>query len=117
MSDLIDPIIHIGGSCCPKCGNPMFVVDSEMTLLMLDKYGMPLSHDTRIRCEGVCQVCGTVTPMRRMGMGYERDCPMLNELLDIRERMRREKSLAAKRLPADNPFGIPPELVYKENPG
>ena len=59
-----------GPGGCPKCGNSLFVADSELSLMELNKEGIPISEETTVRCEAACSNCGYKQKMVRWDGGY-----------------------------------------------
>ncbi len=69
--DLINPLLECEAGCCPHCGNPLLIVDSEMVYMELNDNGHPIDCEvTYSRVEGVCYFCGTVVPYKRSGQKY-----------------------------------------------
>ena len=66
----IEGLIYHGPGNCPICSSPLFVVDSELTLMELNSDGYPISEDTTIRCEAVCSNCGHKQKMMRWNGTY-----------------------------------------------
>lgn len=67
---LTEGIIYHGPGGCPKCAGPLSVIDSEMTLMELNKEGQPISEETSIRCIAMCIHCGHKLEMIRWNGGY-----------------------------------------------
>ena len=103
-------IIH-GPGGCPECGSPIWVADSELTLMELNMDGIPISEDTTIQCRGVCSHCGRKINMVRWKGGYIPYTPtslMLKELEardEFNDRVKETNRIAEKRL-GSNPFAI-----------
>lgn len=71
MNDLINPLMECNIGHCPHCGNPLLLVDSEMTYMELNEEGVPIDCEVSYtRVEGVCYTCGAKIPYKRAGMKY-----------------------------------------------
>lgn len=69
--NLIEPIETIGYNRCPKCRNLMFIADSEMSYIQIDKEGYPINQQTEYyRCQAVCAKCQSAYDMINVGMRY-----------------------------------------------
>ena len=55
---------------CFECGSPLYVIDSEMSLIALTRDGEPYSLDTVVKCIAKCPVCGHSEDMVRCGGKY-----------------------------------------------
>lgn len=99
-------IIFSGPGVCPKCGTPLYVVDSEMTLMELAIDGSPISEETNINCKGVCPVCDTKYPMMRWGGKYIPYCrtTFILRKMELIDRINERKAKLSKS--DKNPFGI-----------
>ena len=104
-------IIH-GPGGCPECGSPIWVADSELTLMELNMDGIPISEDTTIQCRGVCSHCGRKINMVRWKGGYipYSHCNLVH--LMIQEEQKKEeriKALNSKKLDKEfeeNPLSV-----------
>ncbi|MCM1235483.1 MAG: hypothetical protein NC489_35740 [Ruminococcus flavefaciens] len=65
-----DGFEYYGPGCCPLCSGPLFVADSEVTLMELNQDGQPISEETAVRCRGKCSRCGHEVPMMRWQGNY-----------------------------------------------
>lgn len=106
---MVDGMIFHGPGGCPKCGTPLWVADSEITLLELNSNGVPISEETTTRVKGVCPNCGEKVPMMRWGGNYRPayDGSFLTFLkceieADSRDRIKKQNMEAKEK----NPFDI-----------
>lgn len=67
---LIEGLIYHGPGCCPDCGGPIVVADTETTVMELNDDGVPISDETYQKCSGACTRCGKRINMMRWGGGY-----------------------------------------------
>ena len=65
-----DAMEFYGPGSCPNCGVSLYVADSEITLMELNKNGIPISEETVINCRAVCPKCSSIIPMMRHKGGY-----------------------------------------------
>lgn len=68
---IIEPFIQYGYGTCPECGGGLVLADSELTLMELDKNGIPINYEeTVVRCKARCVDCGFQQSMIRWEDGY-----------------------------------------------
>ena len=66
----LEPIeFHVPGEC-PNCSATLYVADSELTLMEVNRDGVPISESTTITCKAVCSNCGAKIPMMRYNGAY-----------------------------------------------
>lgn len=105
---LIEPMIIHGPGCCPKCGGTLFVADSELTLMELNKEGIPITEETTVRCKAACVDCGYEQRMIRWDGGYipfSRSSLIMKIMQRKDERRARINELNSKAKTA-NPFAV-----------
>ena len=66
----LEPIEFYGPGGCPFCSATLYVADSELTLMELNRDGIPISESTTITCKAVCPNCGEKIQMMRHNGGY-----------------------------------------------
>lgn len=66
----LEPIEFHGPGGCPKCLTTLYVADSELTLMEVNRDGIPISETTTISCKAVCPNCGLKIPMTRCNGAY-----------------------------------------------
>lgn len=106
---LIEPMIFHGPGGCPKCGGPLVVADSEITLMELDTNGIPISDETSVRCEAACLHCGERVKMVRWKMGYipyTRSSLILKKMQMLDEIKKRVDNENKDRFNGKNPLAI-----------
>ena len=107
----IDPLIKYPKCSCPNCGGQLYVIDSEMTFMMLSDSGYPMSEETVVKCRGVCSNCANKLDMFRWEGGYRPYSRILELDLKFRreyEAKKRVKSLN-ESVDTTNPFMIKKE--------
>ena len=100
---MIDPMIFHGPGCCPECGGPLVVADSELTLMELNQDGIPMSEETAIRCEATCMHCSNRIKMMRWKGGYVpySRTSLILKTMELRDEIEDRKKLLNKK---SNPF-------------
>lgn len=108
---LVEPFIHYGYGTCPMCGGGLVLADSELTLMELNKDGIPISYEeTVIHCKARCIDCGFQQNMIRWEDGYIPDNKRLImlkkfEVMDrIRNRYKDYYSNKNNKDQEENPF-------------
>lgn len=82
-ADLINPLLECAVGCCPHCGSPLLMVDSEMVYMELNDEGYPIDAEvTYSRVEGVCYSCGATIPYKRAGQKYVPYNPVFDNQLE-----------------------------------
>lgn len=79
----LEPIEFYGPGGCPFCSTTLYVADSELTLMEVNRDGVPISESTTINCKAVCPNCGKkFQMMRRNGayVPYSKDAEIWNEI-------------------------------------
>jgi len=79
----IEPIEIYGAGGCPNCSSTLYVADSELTLMEVNRDGIPISETTTITCKAICPNCGTRIPMMRYNgayVPYSIDAEIWNEI-------------------------------------
>ena len=66
----LEPIEFYGPGGCPFCSATLYVADSELTLMEVNRDGIPISESTTITCKAVCPNCGEKIQMMRHNGGY-----------------------------------------------
>lgn len=66
----LEPIEFYGPGGCPFCSATLYVADSELTLMEVNRDGIPISESTTITCKAVCPNCGEKIEMIRHNGGY-----------------------------------------------
>lgn len=98
-SDLINPLLVCDIGCCPHCGNPLLMVDSEMVYMQLNDEGYPIDCEvTYSRVEGVCYTCGATIPYKRSGGKYLPYNPLFDQQTEKNIKIDLSKKIE------DNPF-------------
>lgn len=105
---LIEPMIYHGPGGCPICSGPIYVADSEISVMRLNPDGTPTEEETNVRCVGICSHCGHRLRMVRWGGIY---IPYGEAALIIRNgELRAEAKKRVERLNKEgkekNPFDI-----------
>ena len=105
---LEEPMIFHGIGGCPKCCGTLMVADSEISLMELNKDGIPTDNvETTIRCEAICTNCGHRMPMLRWKYGYIPDDKNILKYKMMELRMEideRKKNLKSKSKKEENPL-------------
>lgn len=65
-----EAMIYHGPGGCPKCGNLLTVIDSEMTIMDLNQEGHPISEETIFKAKACCPSCGHKLEMMRWNGQY-----------------------------------------------
>lgn len=66
----LEPIDFYGPGGCPLCSATLYVADSELTLMELNRDGIPISESTTISCKAVCPNCRNRIEMMRYNGAY-----------------------------------------------
>lgn len=105
---LVEPMIFFGEGECVKCSGPIAVVDSEITMMELNKSGIPINDETIMRCEGVCLNCGTRYEMMRWKGGYIKCNSVIKslKLLELKDEARERVNKMNSDSQGRNPFGL-----------
>ena len=79
----LEPIEFYGPGGCPFCFTTLYVADSELTLMEVNRDGIPISENTTITCKAICPNCGKKIEMMRHNGSYipfNRDVEIWNEI-------------------------------------
>lgn len=105
---LIDGMIFHGPGCCPECGAPLIVADTETTIMELDPNGIPISESTGIQVGAICSRCKNKIPMVRWEGGYIPFSPSsyLIKCLEREDKAKERVRLLNSDAVSRNPFSI-----------
>lgn len=67
---ITEAMIYHGPGCCHKCGGPLTVVDTEMSIMELNQDGHPITEETIMRIRAACTHCGEKYNMMRWNGTY-----------------------------------------------
>lgn len=101
-------MIYHGPGGCPKCGNLLTVIDSEMTVMDLNQEGHPISEETIVKVRACCQNCGHKQEMMRWQgryIPYSENAYRIKRgdaLYDIKQR----NLMLDKQSKGENPFAL-----------
>ena len=108
-NDNLSPMIFFGPGSCIHCGGQLLVADMETTFMCLSPSGSPVTEETMIHCEAVCNSCGKRIPMMRNGLGYIPDneyTQFIKKYMHNLKCKQVEESMEQLKPAADNPFCI-----------
>lgn len=100
----LEPIEFYGPGGCPFCSATLYVADSELTLMEVNRDGIPISESTTVTCKAVCPNCGKkITMMRHNGayVPYSQDAEIWNK---IQQKERAEARLRELNSKEKNPL-------------
>lgn len=95
----LEAIEFYGPGGCPHCSATLYVADSELTLMEVNRDGIPISESTTITCKAVCPNCGEKFEMMRHNGGYipySRDSEIWNEIQHKERAQARLKELISE---------------------
>lgn len=108
MEEIVkEPLEVFESGQCPLCGGQLIAAETETTVMMLDKYGNPISEDTNILCRGICHQCATKFDMIRYNGRYTIDTwyYRMRKEQDIQQIINRRKMNLNKKKD-DNPLSV-----------
>lgn len=100
----LEPIEFYGPGGCPFCSATLYVADSELTLMEVNRDGIPISESTTITCKAVCPNCGEKIQMMRHKGGYIPYSQDAEIWKDIQRKEQAEERLKMLKSGAKNPL-------------
>ena len=107
MNDLNKAIKKYGPGQCPKCGNNLTIINSDIITSQLDESGQVVSSQEMSQATviGICRICQTKIPMKRVGLFFIPDYEIRRILNDDEKTLNEFESRIVKGSYSDNPFG------------